>query len=492
MKTVLMIAYNFPPEGSAGTYRPLRFVRHLPSFGWRPIVISLATDVYERYDPSLLDMVPPDTEVIRVRNPDPWNALQQKRVKRIERQLSVLPVEKIRKIQMAHQAPLRSFIRETVKTMEAWYYHPDIAMGWIRPAVQAILSMSSHKRPDVIWATAGPVSSFIVAQRVSQQTGVPYVLDFRDAWTIIPTEYDSRRPNWARRLEQRTMFRLLKGAQAVIFRYDTEAECFWRAYQGALDAARIHVIPNGYEGAIDKFTPPDEDKCSIVYTGTLSDYRYDTLLQGLRSLKQSSPELIRQLHFHFVGEGTEALGEQGAALGLTDVITTSGPIFHEAVTQLTRESHALLVLGRPPTMRGYELFAGAKLFGYLKAGMPIIGILPNDETKKVLLRVGVSTVADVDSQSEIVAVLRRLLDAWSQGKLFSLLPKPSACQTYSAERQTQDLARALQGTPALVPFQPGSAEIPASLRFEINKRAREFEQKKSLGARQDVMTRSQV
>src|SRR5438093_6585684 len=106
MKTVLMIAYNFPPEGSAGAYRPLRFVRHLPSFGWLPIVISLATDVYGRYDPSLLDMVPRDTEVIRVRNPDLWNALQQKRAKRIERQLSVLPVEKIRKIQMAHQAPL--------------------------------------------------------------------------------------------------------------------------------------------------------------------------------------------------------------------------------------------------------------------------------------------------------------------------------------------------------------------------------------------------
>src|SRR5438445_276030 len=224
------------------------------------------------------------------------------------------------------------------------------------------------------------------------------------------------------------MFRLLKGPQAVIFRYDTEAECFWRAYQGALDAARIHLIPNGYEGSIDKFTLRDGNKCNILYTGTLSDYRYDTLLQALRSLKQSSPELIRQLHFHFVGEGTEALGEQGAALGLSDVITTSGPIFHEAVTQLARESHALLVLGRPPTMRGYELFAGAKLFGYLKAGRPIVGVLPDDQTKKVLLQLGVTTVADVDSQSEIVALLRRVLEAWSQGKLSSLVPQRAACE----------------------------------------------------------------
>ena len=27
MKSVLMIAYGFPPEGNAGVYRPLRFLR---------------------------------------------------------------------------------------------------------------------------------------------------------------------------------------------------------------------------------------------------------------------------------------------------------------------------------------------------------------------------------------------------------------------------------------------------------------------------------
>ena len=186
-----------------------------------------------------------------------------------------------------------------------------------------------------------------------------------------------------------------------------------------------------------------------------------------RFLKQSSPDLTKRLHFHFVGEGTEALEVNAAKLGLTDIITTSGPVSHESIRHLSREAHALLILGRPPTKRGYELFAGAKLFGYLKAGTPIMGVLPNDETRKILLRVGVTTVADVDSRSEIVTVLRRLLDAWSQGKLSSLLPKPSECEAYSAKRQTQDLVRALEGTAALEPFVPGTVEVPPSLREEI-------------------------
>jgi len=52
MKSVVMI-YGFPPEGSAGVYRPLRFVRHLPSFGWHPTVITVDAKSYETYDSSL-------------------------------------------------------------------------------------------------------------------------------------------------------------------------------------------------------------------------------------------------------------------------------------------------------------------------------------------------------------------------------------------------------------------------------------------------------
>jgi hypothetical protein len=495
MKSVFMIAYAFPPEGHAGVYRPLRFVRHLPAMGWSPTVITGDTGRYGyiRHDPDLLKLVPKYIEVIRVRESDPWQLIQAWRARRInEQQLSKGSVPKAAPTDEKNCAPIRSFLRETVRTAEAWCYHPDRAMGWIRPAAKTIMKRSARGKPNLIWATVGPVSSFIVAQQASQQISVPYVLDFRDAWTIIPTEFDIRRPKWARRLEQRKMFQLLKGAQAVIFRYDTEAECFWRAYQGAMDASKMYLIPNGYEGAIDQYTPPDEDKCKILYTGTLSDYRYDTLLDALCLLKQSSAHLAKQLHLHFVGEGAEALANDAAALDLSEMVTTGGPISHEEVTKLSNQAHALLILGRPSTMRGYELFAGAKLFGYLKTGMPIIGVVPADETKKVLLRVGVTTVADVDSRSEIVAVLCTLHEAWSQGKLSSLVPNRTACEVYSAERQTQELIRAFEGAPALEPFVAGSVEIPPSLTSEISNRARKFEQKRSLGGRQDMITRSQV
>ena len=465
-----MIAYAFPPEGNAGAYRPLRFVRHLPALGWQPTIVTLETDLYERYDPSLLSQVPKEIEVIRVRNRDPWQALLAKRTQRARTQLSAASGAHAAPILSEHQSSIRSRVRKVARSVEAWAYHPDTAMGWIAPAARAAEQACKRVSADVIWATAGPLSAFHVADQASRRTGVPYVLDFRDAWTITYNKFDESRPKWARRRDRCNMFRFLKESQAVIFRYATEAECYWRAYHGALEASKIRIIPNGFEGEVEPFSASQGQKCKFLYTGTLSDYRYDTLLEAIGELKRSFPEEVARLNFHFVGEGTEAIRNQADLLGLSDAITTEGPISQRAVKQLSKQADALLLLGRPPAMKGYELFAAAKLFGYLKAGRPIVGVLPPDEARRILGQVGVSTVARVDSVADIVAVIRRILHCRFDGTLESLVLDPDACRPYSAEYQTQTLVSALDNTPAAEPFIPGQVEIPESLQDEISRR----------------------
>jgi hypothetical protein len=137
---------------------------------------------------------------------------------------------------------------------------------------------------------------------------------------------------------------------------------------------------------------------------------------------------------------------------------------------LQRESDALLMLEREQTMRGHELLAGAKLFGYLKAGRPIIGLLPDGEAKKILRRVGVSTLASVKSVNEIMKLFDRVLRAWEEQSLSSLVPNPIACAAFSAEKQIAVLTRALESQPPAKQFVPGVAEVPASIRHMIGKR----------------------
>jgi hypothetical protein len=347
-------------------------------------------------------------------------------------------------------------------------------MGWIAPAIKASTRACKHQGADVIWATAGPVSSFHVAEKTSHRAGVPYVLDFRDAWTITFNEFEERRPRWASLRDWSNMFRFLKGARAAVFRSQAEAECYYRAYRGALQPLKIHILPNGFEGNIESYTTPKGSKCQFLYTGTLGDYRYDTLLESIRLLKTVVPAEAAQMHFHFVGEDTEAIAKQAEIFDLKAIVTTESAVSQSAVVELSKKAHALLLLGRPSTMKGHELFAAAKLFGYLKAGKPIIGILPNDEAKQILQRVGASTIANVESRDEIVAVLRRVLRNWADGTLQSLVPDVTACRNYSAENQTQALVAALEGAPAFDPFVPGKVDIPNSLREEISCREAVF------------------
>lgn len=66
MKRVLMIAYHFPPlAGSSGIQRTLRFVQHLPDFGWEPLVLTADPRAYESTSDDLLAEIPQGTLVRR-------------------------------------------------------------------------------------------------------------------------------------------------------------------------------------------------------------------------------------------------------------------------------------------------------------------------------------------------------------------------------------------------------------------------------------------
>jgi glycosyltransferase involved in cell wall biosynthesis len=305
-----------------------------------------------------------------------------------------------------------------------------------------------------------------VTHEASKRTGVPYVLDFRDSWTLTCNEeFEALRPRWASRKDRRLLHRFFADAQAVIFRYWSEAEAYWRAYPGALTAEKIHIVPNGYDGPIENFRVATADRCTILYAGTVTPYRYDTFIEAVSMLRASHPAEAKRLRLLFVGEGGEHIARAAAERGVSGNIETMAPVPAAELERLQRDAQALLLLGVRP-YQGYEL-CGSKVFAYLKAGRPIVGVLPEDEMKVVLERVGISTVADVDSPAAIAGVLRQVLGAWAEGHLETLLPDPEACRTYSSDAQIEAVARALSGVPAVTPFRPGVVDIPLSLKDKI-------------------------
>ena len=66
LRKVLLLTYHFPPSGAVAVYRMLGLVRHLPAFGWQPIVVAPPRVPWEPEDASLLAQIPPGTPVERV------------------------------------------------------------------------------------------------------------------------------------------------------------------------------------------------------------------------------------------------------------------------------------------------------------------------------------------------------------------------------------------------------------------------------------------
>jgi hypothetical protein len=461
-KSVVMISYYFPPEGNAAVYRPLRFLKELLKWEWRATVICCKPYQYERYDPHLLGQVASEVEIVRVKGHDPWQAFQTWRGVRREHKLAGLSPNKARQVVAGHYAPWRATLREVVRRAETWVYRPDFAMPWIRPAVAQILESCRRSRPNVIWATIGPLSSGVAAYKASVATGLPYVLDFRDPWGLEYYAEEVRRPAWARRIDNRIISRMFEGAQGVVFLFESVAQAYLRAFPAALEKTKIHIIPNGFEGEVESFDHAPGPRCKVLYAGNMATYRYDTLLEGLVRLKGKDPERAKQLHLMFVGENLRELADKVEDLGIMDLVEIVPPTSQAEVRRLQQEAHALLVLGRTPGRKGHELVAGAKLFGYLQAGRPIIGIVPRDETRRILSHIGNSMIADADDPEEVSAVFEQVLNAWSSRTLDRLVPSRAACEAYSSSRQIMSLISALNGAlPERVLTAEGSTMAPS-------------------------------
>jgi hypothetical protein len=68
LRTVVLVSPQFAPSPLAATHRARHLAKHLPGFGWRPIVLRVDERHYvERLDLTLNSLVPGNVEQMRVK-----------------------------------------------------------------------------------------------------------------------------------------------------------------------------------------------------------------------------------------------------------------------------------------------------------------------------------------------------------------------------------------------------------------------------------------
>ena len=404
-RKVLLIAYHFPPlAGSSGIQRTLRFVQHLPAFGWQPLVLSAQPRAYERTSADLEADVPAGTVVRRA------FALDTAR----------------------HLALHGRYIGAMAR--------PDRWVSWKFDAVRQGLCMIREFKPDVIWSTYPIATAHLIGAELHRRSGIPWVADFRDP--MAQDGYPADPQTWLQ--YQAIEKRALEHAALSVFTTPGAARIYRDRYPAC--ASKVAVVENGFdeesfaaaEAARPEVASLTPGAITLLHSGIVyPDERDPTqLMMALQRLRASGAIEPSRLRIRFrAAVHDELLKGLARECGVDDMIETLPAVPYRDALHEMRCADGLLVM---QASNCNEQIPG-KLYEYLRAARPILCLSdPVGDTASLLRRAGVDTIAPLDSVDAIAAILPRFVELVHARR--APLPTASCVENASRRGRTRQLA----------------------------------------------------
>jgi glycosyltransferase involved in cell wall biosynthesis len=351
-KSILIIAYYFPPLGMGGVQRMAKLAKYLPPLGYDVSVLTVKPIRYPAHDPSLLHELPNSVDIFRSGSSDPA---------RISRFLP-LPARAAKRI--------KPVVKE--KSSRFW---PDSKIGWKRPALKLVRKLISDRKADVIISSSPPITAHLIAMEMKAQYKIPWIADFRDPWESLNPEnlYSSKS---LIEKSHRLLRDIIDTADAVTTINDTISR--------DLSPGAISVV-GGYDPDDFEFPviPAGEKEFAMCYMGTVGPlHPIEPFFEAARIAAANDLEFEKLIRFKIIGANDhEALKSQAAAYRLSDRLDIKGYLPHiEALVEAASSSVSLISV--PGDCPG--ILTG-KIFDYLALPVPILASVPaNGEIDKII------------------------------------------------------------------------------------------------------------
>jgi glycosyltransferase involved in cell wall biosynthesis len=355
---VLYVAWGFPPCRGGGVYRALATANRFAALGFRVTVLTADREAFVRFtgvDPSLEDRVDDRIDVVRV--PFAW------------------PIHEtdLHRWSWFRMARPRTWAK--LRTRRDHVPFPEVGYGpWRRPLEAAAERVHAADPVDLVVATANPHVAFSAADRLYRRHGVPYVLDYRDAWLLDVFSGErlhsphSRAAVWERRL--------VTAATEVWFVNDPIRR--WHAQLYPNQAAKMHTVANGFDPelapAVHEREPTGLRPLVFGYIGTVSPkVPLAEFVAGWRRARELSSVVAESTaRFHgYLGfyaatrADLLAIIEQAGEEG----VNYEGPVPKRDIGGVYDTFDVqLLILGA-----GRYVTSG-KIFEYLATGLPVVSV----------------------------------------------------------------------------------------------------------------------
>jgi glycosyltransferase involved in cell wall biosynthesis len=317
---------------------------------------------------------------------------------------------------------------------------PDAYFGWIPLAIKMGKEIIEKEGIDLIYVSCPPHSSSLIAARLKKITGVPFVLDLRDAWTLNPYagQYFLSLLN---KRDEKLENNVFQSADSII----AATEGIKDDYSAKYPSAKIITLLNGFDqDDIPSSTLPFK-KFTIAYTGFFYGARSpDLLFAALAKIIQR--KLIPEHDIQFLWAGRDAPFVHNLAdhYQIQNIVNYIGIVSKKEADALLYKSHLLFFVIGSTEEKSQNTTLTGKIFPYLASGTPILAVLPDGSAKKLLEKYSDSlytiTSGDID---EGVRIIMDSYIAWRSG----INPKICTAKTeefrkqYNYQALTKRLAR---------------------------------------------------
>ena len=335
---ILLLAYYYPPQVTAGALRPARLVRYFPEFGYDPRVVTLRTN----------------GEAAGTGAAEYVSAADGGAVLKA----------------LAKALRLTEIVTDRSHRFE-----------WVAAAMRAAERLASAAPFEAIVSTGPPQATHLAAMLLKRRWRVPWIADFRDPITM-PGAKPALEAAWLER-------RFFSSADAVVAVTDRVANG-WREQYPEF-AGKFSVIWNGFDPA-EAFGPqalPAREHRVISHLGDIYGPRHPSrFIASISRLRDRDPSL-RDLHIELVGPMDEdapcramrefqALAAEGA-LRFNAAVAPRAEALHKTAT-----SDYLLLLDI--NLKGVGYTVPAKIFDYVRSGRPILAYTPAESPVEEILR----------------------------------------------------------------------------------------------------------
>lgn len=404
--------------GGSGVQRPLKFAKYLREHGWNPIILCPEPGTYQFFDDSLDDELSKlKLEIHRVKGLTPFHVLGNKK---------------------KSTGLITGVLANTLRRISRWVYFPDNKKGWIKPALEKGTEIINNNSIDLIFSTAPPFSNHILAEKLSDTSGIPYVVDYRDLFNgnHFDKNETAGRVSKKRKTEEQWLSKssgvviLDSFAKKEVERVANSVEINTRVISHGFD-------PEDFESVAESTLDYKKNKLNVLYSGLFYEANQpDTFLKALSISITKNPEIRNNIHLHFQGGLDHRIKKVIKHYKLENLVSDYGYVSHKESVANISKADVLWMLSN--FSEDLKQIKSGKLFEYIGTKKPILGLVHEGESSKLLKEYEAGFVASPNNAKEISEVICIVYQRWKDTEL----PKPNDkfVSKFDRKKLTGDLA----------------------------------------------------